>query len=585
MPGNVNPHQPRTLVWEVLNKEGNAVWAIQGYYPLGTWWPDLHPDFCQLVAEKDKWDLGCITEARSCLLQRVEFYVCPQRDQKGKLITRCGNANDYYCSVWGCETTGQASWNPSSSWDWIKVTRREPALGEDRCRQGQACQQQHCNALKISFTKSGQQLSKIADWIRGRTWGFRLHLTVNRGFLFQVRLRINPVPTTASLEPVFPKIRNDQTAGPSISLTVPTPASHLSKRPSTLFNLILGAYSVLNATQNELTKSCWLCLSSAPPYYEGIAIDGNYTVSNGSQCSWKDTHQLTVQEVTGQGLCVGTVPSDRQYLCATTQTIAFTEAGKYLLPTPGSWWACNTGLTPCISTSVFQQTHYCVMIRLYPRVLYHDDQTFEDQVIGIGRRFRREPITITLAVLLGAGVAAGVGTGAAALIRETEQIDQLDTAIRQDLREIETSVKALKDSLVSLSEVVLQNRRGLNLLFEQEGGLCVALKEQCCYYSDHTGVIQESMDRLEKRLDERKRRSQAQEGWFQSWFNSSPWLTTLLSAITGPLIVLLLLLTIGPCVVNKLLAFINERIGAVKLMIIKQQYQQLEGGEVIKLYD
>lgn len=43
-------------------------------------------------------------------------------------------------------------------------------------------------------------------------------------------------------------------------------------------------------------------------------------------------------------------------------------------------------------------------------------------------------------MLLGAGVAAGIGTSTAALVNGAEQIDQLETAIRQDLREIETSV-------------------------------------------------------------------------------------------------------------------------------------------------
>ena len=86
------------------------------------------------------------------------------------------------------------------------------------------------------------------------------------------------------------------------------------------------------------------------------------------------------------------------------------------------------------------------------------------------------------------------------------------------------------------------------------------------------------MAKVREELDKQKREREQSQGWFESWFNSSPWLTNLIAKLLGTLIVLLLLLTFGSCIFNKLIAFTKERIGAVQLMVLPQQYETLRTG-------
>jgi hypothetical protein len=140
-------------------------------------------------------------------------------------------------------------------------------------------------------------------------------------------------------------------------------------------------------------------------------------------------------------------------------------------------------------------------------VYYHTASHLEDEYTQ--GTFKREPVSLTLAMLMGVGLTAEVGTGAAALTEGRQEMQSLRDVVNENLRTLEKSMDALEKSLTSLS-VVLQNRRGLDLLFLKEGGLCAALKEESCFYADHTGIVRDSMQKLRERLDQRRRNREAQ---------------------------------------------------------------------------
>ena len=57
-------------------------------------------------------------------------------------------------------------------------------------------------------------------------------------------------------------------------------------------------------------------------------------------------------------------------------------------------------------------------------------------------------------------------------------------------------------------------------------------------------------------------------------------MTTLFSALMGPLLILLLLFTIGPYIINRLITFICQRVSAIQVLVLRQQYQQLQSDQL-----
>ncbi|NXP72009.1 ENV1 protein, partial [Ramphastos sulfuratus] len=78
------------------------------------------------------------------------------------------------------------------------------------------------------------------------------------------------------------------------------------------------------------------------------------------------------------------------------------------------------------------------------------------------------------------------------------------------------------------------------------------------------------MAKLREGLEKRKKDREAQQGWFESWFNRSPWLTTLIPTLIGPIIIIMAVLIFAPCILNKLASFVKTRLEKVNIMFVEQ---------------
>ena len=97
-------------------------------------------------------------------------------------------------------------------------------------------------------------------------------------------------------------------------------------------------------------------------------------------------------------------------------------------------------------------------------------------------------------LLISIGITSGVGTGIAGLTTSLNYCQSLSEDLTESLEEIATSLITIQNQLDSPAVVVLQNRRGLDLLTAEKGGLCLFLEKPWCFYTHKSGVVKEESE-------------------------------------------------------------------------------------------
>ena len=324
-----------------------------------------------------------------------------------------GEPEQFYYAFWGCETSG---WKVSKE-DLITVTW-----------QGRESEDQ------LKFTSLGKQEK---GWETGKPWGLRFYIIggKNLKLIFTIRLLIKPIvnplnvtvgpnrilantkpiPRGLALKNLCQSLFSNQCL-----LTSQSFPSRLPAPVDLLWSMMLKTFQILTSSQPELTIFCWLCYYARNPFYEGVGFMSKYNESKrDTACIWsQEGRTLTIQTISGQGTCLGKVPLSHQHICNQNTPMVHS---KWVISPEQAWWACSTGLTLCVHGEVLNSPtakEFSILVQLVPCITYYSEEIVLKNLIGhVGgdlKRQKRETISLTLAIILGAGL-PGAGTGIAAL--------------------------------------------------------------------------------------------------------------------------------------------------------------------------
>lgn len=265
--------------------------------------------------------------------------------------------------------------------------------------------------------------------------------------------------------------------------------------------MLTTIHKVLNKTSPDIGQDCWLCLNPKPPYYVGVGTPLNLTeLSNSHGCEW-ETPRLILGDIQGEGTCLisksyySKLLAQSPYFDSCNCTIEVPTSGnKYYKAPNNTWLACDSRLTHCAAFVLFNsgEAYICILVFVLPEVSLDNEPKGRLHFFHQDR-WQKWPVPVLVPFLVELGIAGSAAVGTTALIKGEKELREIGAQIDKDIKTLKDTISRLELQVDSLAEVVLQNRRELNLLFLDQDGLCMALGETCCFYADNSGVIRKSL--------------------------------------------------------------------------------------------
>lgn len=158
----------------------------------------------------------------------------------------------------------------------------------------------------------------------------------------------------------------------------------------------------------------------------------------------------------------------------------------------------------------------CTLVMMLSHMLFHSDEEVMAHLLPQHQRVVATALTLT--AILGI-TGAGLWTGCSVI--QQQKFQEFQHQRDTDLGRMETFIRFLQKSLDSLAQVTMQNRRGLELLFLQQGRVCQALGEECCFYAGHSErIVLHNLDEATRGLEDRRRNVNMPQ--YQQWLECPP---------------------------------------------------------------
>nr|AAG28161.1 envelope protein [Trichosurus vulpecula] len=327
------------------------------------------------------------------------------------------------------------------------------------------------------------------------------------------------------------------------------------------YDILASTHKALNITNPDLAKDCWLCMTLGTPMPLALLT---HDLSFATNCALSPPFRVQPMRPLSAP-CIEAPFRNSSYdlnvghasfaLCTSNHTFNYTvERTPHLLcPTPGRAFVCGGNMAFLALPSNW--TGLCVQASILPdiNIISGDQPVPLPSIDYIAGRPKRAVAFIPL--LVGLGVAGAMTTGSAGLGVAIHSYAKLSNQLINDVQTLSGTIHDLQDQIDSLAEVVLQNRRGLDLLTAEQGGICLALQEKCCFYANKSGMVRDKIKKLQEELVQRRKELLNNPLW-----NGLHGLLPYLLPLLGPLVGLLLLLSFGPWVFNRLTTFVKSQV-------------------------